>query len=70
MIRFLLSFFCFLFSLQLFAQQTDIVDFLKVRAYFEADYPSKSVKGDFDIDFKIIKKNRLHLFRCSKCQNL
>src|SRR5690606_31200764 len=46
----------FFSSFTVFAQQTDVVDFLSIRAYFEADNPSKSVNGDFDIDFKILKK--------------
>ncbi len=47
--------FLFLFTAIGYAQQTDVVDFLNIRCVVVPDAESKSVKGFYSIDFKILK---------------
>lgn len=55
MIKYFLAFFCFLFSIQIFAQQTDVVDFLRIEALIGPDAVEKKIEGRFVSTFEILK---------------
>lgn len=47
----------FFSSFTVFAQQTDVVDFLSIRAYFEVDPIEKNVKGQIRSTFEVLKES-------------
>ena len=47
----------FFSSFTVFAQQTDVVDFLSVRAYFEVDPIGKNLKGQIRSTFEVLKES-------------
>jgi aminopeptidase N len=56
MVKFFLTFSLFLFSIQLFSQQTDIVDFLKIEASIGPDTVEKKIEGRFLATFEVLKE--------------
>ncbi|MDP2688260.1 MAG: M1 family metallopeptidase [Aequorivita sp.] len=55
MVKYFLAFSFFLFSIQLFAQQTDVVDFLTIKASITPNIKEKTVNGGLWVTFKILK---------------
>ncbi|HET8804030.1 MAG TPA: M1 family metallopeptidase, partial [Aequorivita sp.] len=53
MVKYFLAFSCFLSSIQIFAQQADVVDFLRIEASVSPDSSEKSILGDISVTFKI-----------------
>ena len=53
MYKFLIAF--FFSSFTVFAQQTDVVDFLKIKAVVEPNIKSKDLSGQVEVIFKILK---------------
>jgi len=56
MVKFFLTFSLFLFSIQLFSQQTDVVDFLKIEASIGPDTVEKKIEGRFLATFEVLKE--------------
>ena len=56
MIKYFLAFCCFLFSFQIFCQQTDVVDFLKIEASIDPDTSEKKIAGRFMATFKVLQE--------------
>ena len=54
MVKFFLTFSLFLFSIQLFSQQTDVVDFLRIEAKVYPYFMGKTLVG-VNVTFKILK---------------
>src|SRR5690554_1205112 len=55
MIKYFSVFFCFLFSIQIFAQQTDVVDFLNISGVVTPNFKERKIEGGLMIDFEILK---------------
>lgn len=55
MVKYFLAFFFFLCSFQIFAQQTDVVDFLKIEASIGPDSIERKIEGRFTATFEVLK---------------
>ncbi|MRT17248.1 M1 family metallopeptidase [Vitellibacter sp. q18] len=68
MIKFFLTFSLFLFSIQLFSQQTDVVDFLKIEAQLKPDAIKEKIDGRFRTTFKILTATDSIFLDAVNCQ--
>src|SRR5690606_27823751 len=55
MVNYFFAFFCFFISPQLFAQQTDVVDFLRIEAFIGISQPYQKISTQYSVQFKILK---------------
>ncbi len=55
MIKYFIASFYFLFAIQIFAQQTDVVDFLNISGVVTPNFEEKRIEGGLFVDFYILK---------------
>jgi aminopeptidase N len=68
MVKYFLAVFCFLCAVQISAQQTEVVDFLKIEAQLKPDSNKEKISGRFRTTFKILTATDSIFLDAVNCQ--